>query len=199
MNLSLCPKLLDHYKKSTIDGKFSFYNPQKENFLLAEANYTDGKLNGKSQINSPNTGKVINKSQWEDGLGNGLEQVFDENTGNLTFSGHIVKGLYDGELLLYSSNGKTIIQRTNYVNGKLHGPLEKYDPATGKLIEKTIWKDGLVEAASIPPSPASRAAPQNCVDLWIVAHKKAVGEDTPIASDQIGEWEAWCKEGRLPQ
>ncbi|BBB66552.1 hypothetical protein UNDYM_2299 [Undibacterium sp. YM2] len=191
--------LIIPYKKNIIDGKFVFNSPDKENSLLAEANFKDGKLNGQSLINSPETGKTINKASWEDGLANGLEEGFDKNTGNLIFSGHLVKGQYDGELLSYTSNGKTLIQKTNYANGKLHGALEKYDPATGKLIEKTIWKDGVVEATPSRPATASSTASNNCVDLWIAAHKKVVGEDTPIASDQISEWELWCKEGKVPQ
>lgn len=47
--------------------------------------------------------------------------------------------------------------------------------------------------------PAAHAADlERCLDKWVAAHRKEVGEDAPIKAHQIEEWKAWCKQGKRP-
>jgi hypothetical protein len=35
------------------------------------------------------------------------------------------------------------------------------------------------------------------VDGWTAAFRQENGEDAMVTMDQLGEWEAWCKEGKV--
>ena len=38
----------------------------------------------------------------------------------------------------------------------------------------------------------------NCLDAWITAFRKDVGDEAPIVSEQLNEWEDWCASGKYP-
>lgn len=46
--------------------------------------------------------------------------------------------------------------------------------------------------------PAASTGGQ-CLDRWIAAYRQEVGEEAMIKTDQIGEWESWCKQGKSPK
>lgn len=67
----------------------------------------------------------------------------------------------------------------------------------------TIISISIALASSLDALAAQK--PQNntkkieaCVDKWIDAHRKEVGDDTVIFADQLKEWEGWCKKGKEP-
>ncbi|MDH0149050.1 hypothetical protein N7335_21925 [Stutzerimonas stutzeri] len=39
---------------------------------------------------------------------------------------------------------------------------------------------------------------EGCLDAWISAYRKEIGDEAVIVSEQIDEWEDWCSEGKLP-
>ncbi|MCY1392078.1 hypothetical protein D9M71_69390 [compost metagenome] len=39
---------------------------------------------------------------------------------------------------------------------------------------------------------------EGCLDAWITAYRKEMGDEAMIVSEQIDEWEDWCSEGKLP-
>lgn len=39
---------------------------------------------------------------------------------------------------------------------------------------------------------------EGCLDAWIAAYRKEIGDEAMIVSEQIDEWKDWCSEGRLP-
>ena len=39
---------------------------------------------------------------------------------------------------------------------------------------------------------------EGCLDAWITAYRKEIGDEAMIVSEQINEWEDWCSEGKLP-
>lgn len=40
--------------------------------------------------------------------------------------------------------------------------------------------------------------PEQCLNAWIEAFRKDLGEDAMIVGEQLSEWEGWCSEGKLP-
>lgn len=61
------------------------------------------------------------------------------------------------------------------------------------LAYSTSPKQASYLAAEIPSVSA-----ESCLDAWIAAYRREAGNDTPIVSEQLGEWEEWCGEGKLP-
>ncbi|WP_208279519.1 toxin-antitoxin system YwqK family antitoxin [Massilia oculi] len=159
------------YRENVIDGELTVFSYEKKDQVIALAEFSNGQLNGKSEIRGMKTGKVVHNTSWKNGLGDGLEQQFDETTGKLIFEGNLKAGVYDGKVSRYSPDGK--------------------------LILSTEYKDGVVQTT---PNAAAASAPNpaQCVDAWIAAYHKEQGADAMVTNDQTGEWEAWCKEGKLP-
>lgn len=51
---------------------------------------------------------------------------------------------------------------------------------------------------TLGPVQAGNPKPENCLDAWIIAFRKEVGEEAPIGSEQLDEWEGWCASGKYP-
>lgn len=53
------------------------------------------------------------------------------------------------------------------------------------------------------PAPESANAPPGgtdvCVSRWTVAYRRKTGDDSIATADQLGEWQEWCKAGKLPR
>lgn len=77
------------------------------------------------------------------------------------------------------------LHRGYYLGMSADGEIVTYALGTGPAYNGPLYSK---------PNPAVDA----CVDTWIDAHRKEVGEDAMISYDQINEWVVWCKEGRKP-
>ncbi|MFG9747225.1 hypothetical protein EWS90_28305 [Pseudomonas aeruginosa] len=51
---------------------------------------------------------------------------------------------------------------------------------------------------ALGPVQTDSPTAENCLDAWITAYRKEVGEEAPIINDQINEWEDWCASGKYP-
>lgn len=165
------PLLKITYKDGIIDGAFTVYNYKNKDSIIAEAMFDNGKITGKSVINSFKTGKIIHTANWKNGIAEGVEQAFDETSGNVTFRGNIINGKYDGDASRYS--------------------------AEGKLIETSTYKNGVLQPTSQSVTKSVTSVEQ-CVDAWVVAYRKEQGADAIVTADQSSEWEGLCKEGKTP-
>lgn len=61
--------------------------------------------------------------------------------------------------------------------------------------------EGPIKTSTPDVPKVSQPGPQKieaCVDNWMAAFRKENGEDAPVRTEQLDEWEAWCKDGRLP-
>lgn len=45
----------------------------------------------------------------------------------------------------------------------------------------------------------SKKSIEACVDKWVEAYRREVGEEAIIRHDMLKEWEQWCKRGKQPK
>lgn len=61
--------------------------------------------------------------------------------------------------------------------------------------------DPVLAAQNMADLEAALSEPSNtdtdqCVDHWIDAYRKEVGDDAAVTQGQLDEWDGWCKEGK---
>ncbi|HCL78144.1 toxin-antitoxin system YwqK family antitoxin [Stutzerimonas nitrititolerans] len=115
------------------------------------------------------TGKLIGEEFWSNGV-----QIKHTS----------IYGVHDDEELSYN-----ILDTA--------APYERY-----KKVSKAEYMAYGTSTATTPSSinadPSSVATKDNCLDAWIAAYRKEVGDEAMIVSGQIDEWNQWCDEGQLP-
>lgn len=157
------------YNNGNVEGEVVLYSLKDESgSKLAEATFSSGKMDGDLKIYGKISGKLVAQSHWESGVADGQEKIYSDETQKLIWSANIADGKYDGEINEFDQNSGELIKTTIFANGQ-------------KVGEKSAIDNG-----------------QSCVDSWIKAFRDEVGEEQPINNEQIGEWEVWCSEGRLP-
>ena len=211
--------------KGKLDGDFRLYDGSDAKEVVVEARFVQGQLDGKHRIFDPRSHKLRYEATYEDGAIAGEEAEYDATTAaRVTFRTY-KKGQLEGEAREFAPDGTTLVFRGAYAGGKRHGLHEKFDAKSGRklaedgyangerhgpsrlwasdgsLIDARHFENGFPVASPVGAAAgagAAQASGEACVDAWTAAHRKAVGPDAPIRMDQIGEWEKWCKEGKLP-
>ncbi|SDI59249.1 toxin-antitoxin system YwqK family antitoxin [Variovorax sp. OV700] len=216
------------FDKGVLDGPIKTYYPNKEDKLLAEATYDDGVLDGTMKVYGLATGRQVLQSTWKKGKPEGKEEIVDDESGKLFSRVFYTKGVVQGEIVRYVRGTDRLAYRAKVVDGMKDGLEEKFDPFSGKLEERREWKMGkphgdLVRAkldadnkptdelalvarydngVEVPlkaaAAPAAATNVQGCVDTRVVAFRIQQGDDEVITADQLGEWEAECREGKKP-
>lgn len=197
------------------DGDYVMYDGTDDKKKIVTARFSDGHLDGKHEIFSPQTGRRVFIAPYVDGKLEGELAYFMEDTGVKVETKQFKNGRLEGEHLMYTTDGKTLVQRTNYRDGSQEGIEEKFSRTTGKKIseehyvrgnrqgEAKRWDEAgnLISTSGAGISPwqsPSVADIEACADKWLVAHRKEVGPDAPVSAGQFGEWEGWCREGKQP-
>ncbi len=210
------------YEQGSLEGDMKVTSFKVKGVTLAEAVYKGNVLEGELIVNHPETGQRVSSSHWRAGKPHGLQENYSVKTGKLVLKAKYVDGLFDGEVLSYRSDGEQLLNKTHYVAGKRHGVEEDYD-LEGQLTKRVQWEDdrrvnielwnekgqsvdysGRV-LSQANGSSSEQAAGQSasagsltgCVDGWTAAFRKENGEEAMVTMDQLGEWEAWCKEGKV--
>ncbi|WP_455231683.1 toxin-antitoxin system YwqK family antitoxin [Geopseudomonas aromaticivorans] len=162
-------------------------------YVAAEENYSNGKLDGaqKKYTNILHTEIVQQES----------EIVYANGT---AISGWVRRfSTPDGQLIqeikLAPSSQQT--EDDDFYNeypGNLVpvDPVQPYNFQTGQLEDEDTLAAVVKVSSPSPNSPSTSA--ESCLDAWIAAYRSEVGEDAPIVSEQLGEWEEWCGEGKTP-
>ncbi|MBA1234721.1 hypothetical protein G7Z98_09155 [Pseudomonas stutzeri] len=118
---------------------------------------------------SSQTGKLIGEEFWSNGVKIKHTSIY---------------GAHDGEGFSYN-----ILDTA--------APYERY-----KEVSKSEYMAYGTLAATPPSSinadPSSVVNKDNCLDTWIAAYRKEIGDEAMIVSGQIDEWNQWCDEGQLP-
>ncbi|MDV5862516.1 toxin-antitoxin system YwqK family antitoxin [Pseudomonas aeruginosa] len=70
-------------------------------------------------------------------------------------------------------------------------PQESQESSTHIREEETPREEYLADSTQAFSSEA-------CLDAWITAYRKEIGDAAMIVSEQIDEWKDWCGEGKLP-
>ena len=210
------------YEQGSLEGAMKVTSYKVKGVTLAEAVYKSNVLEGELIVNHPETGQRVSTSHWRAGKPHGLLENYSVKTGKLVFKAKYVDGLFDGEVLSYRSDGEQLLNKTHYVAGKRHGQEEDYS-LEGQLTKRVQWEDGRMaelelwnekgqrvdysgrvlsqanESSSDQPAGQTTSAGSltGCVDGWTAAFRKENGEDALVTMDQLGEWEAWCREGKV--
>jgi hypothetical protein len=82
-------------------------------------------------------------------------------------------------------------------NLSLNGPAN-FGPLERGELDRLLKQYGDRAPNNSMATKNSSASSATCTDKWVAAHRKQVGEDAAISQEQLGEWEVWCKEGKLP-
>lgn len=223
-----------HYKDGQLHGALKIFDGRSDDHVIVAADLSDNALNGKLEIFSPKTYKVLRRSEWSKGVPE-AEDGFDENTGEKTVFARYRNGKLHGKYAVYAPDGKLAITEAFYVDGQLDGVEQHIDPKTGRMLKRVEWKMGKREGkwqewgadgkptvdqlyaddqpvaipqatspqlasapAAVSPSAAPSGGDAQCVERWINTHRKVHGEDEIVTADQMGEWEALCRQGKTP-
>ncbi|OQS21184.1 toxin-antitoxin system YwqK family antitoxin [Chromobacterium violaceum] len=131
-----------NFSQGLLDGNFKTFTPADPDQPVISATFNKGRANGKLEIFSPQTHKLIYHVNWENGSLVGTEEGFDANTGNLTARDQIENGKLQGEQIRYAPDGKRVIYRVKYVDGLKEGVEEAYDADSGKPTLRAEWTSG---------------------------------------------------------
>lgn len=210
------------YNAGYLNGEVSIYAPDGAT-SLAKSNFKNNKRDGKTEIYGPHTGKLIAEYHVTNGLADGEQTSWDESTGRMTYHVTTKNGSYIGPMQTWTAEGvltaevpfvqgmKSGLVKTWHENGKpmsfftmvegyKDGPSNTWDEngnliSSGTYKREAWWPDAVPKAKDF--SLAS-SGDDSCAIKWIDAFHKANGEDALINNEQLGEWDQWCAEGRVP-
>jgi antitoxin component YwqK of YwqJK toxin-antitoxin module len=195
-----------NWSSGTYNGDFSRYNAANGKVVL-EGAIDDGKRDGVWKQYTSDGKQLIAKMRYQEGKYTGVAEGFDAETGKRTaLVDKWVDGQINGERKTWDKNGILLTDEV-YVDGKQVGQKDAKDapyPESESLKGRVTQALGglasvntLSTDASASPAPSARL--DACVQGWTAAnHEAAVkaGVDDAVSSDQIQEWEAWCKQGK---
>ncbi|MCU1748564.1 toxin-antitoxin system YwqK family antitoxin [Pseudomonas sp. 6D_7.1_Bac1] len=210
------------YEAGNLDGEVTVYALDGAT-VLAKAGFKNNLRDGKTEIYGPNTGKLVGEYRYTNGKADGDQISWDENTGKMTYHVTAKDGSYVSPMKLWTPEGvltaevpflngmRTGLVKTWHENGKpmkfvtmvdgiRDGPSQEWDEA-GKLISSGNYKREAWypdEAPIAKESTMVSTEDNSCATKWIDAFHNENGEDAMITSDQLGEWDQWCTEGKLP-
>jgi antitoxin component YwqK of YwqJK toxin-antitoxin module len=210
------------YEQGSLEGAMKVKSYKVKGVTLVEAVYKGNVLEGELIVNHPETGQRVSTSHWRAGKPHGLQENYSVKTGKLVLKAMYVDGLFDGEVLTYYADGHQLVSKAQFAAGKRHGVVEVYDP-DGRMSKREEWvEDRRVNVelwnekgqsvdysgrvlSQANGSSSQQAAGQSasagsltgCVDGWTAAFRKENGQEAMVTMDQLGEWEAWCKEGKV--
>jgi antitoxin component YwqK of YwqJK toxin-antitoxin module len=211
------------FEDGNIAGTFKYVIPTASSKPLVEIPFGAKGVNGTVKVFYPGTDDVAMSLEFNDGLVDGAGRTYSK-TGALLSVNNYKTGDFDGESVGYSDDGrvKLIVVRwkkghrdgatetfypsgskknvTDYANGQKNGLDQDFDEQ-GKLTSETVWADGVPQphvepSASVAPATTASGDPEKCQAGWVAAFNAQSGADAVITSDQLDEWESWCKDGK---
>jgi antitoxin component YwqK of YwqJK toxin-antitoxin module len=204
-NLSGKVQLALSYEDGIRNGTAKAYNENGD--LIGETNYKDDKADGVSTNYSPDGKIKVSEMTFKQGVKDGEEIDRDPTTGNKTFQGTLLQGQIEGDYKTWNSDGVLTGDKTihagNVVSDRSPGAAPPEPTAPAATPQPAPAPTSAVAALSEPTAPAAASsAPaaglSACQQGWIDAFHKEQGDDTPIAADQLDEWDQWCKAGKMP-
>lgn len=131
-----------------LSGKLTAYRFENGTQHVAlVAGFKAGKLDGKEEIYSRHSDKLIHRMSWSDGVGDGNEEAFDDHTGKRVMQVKNVDGMIDGDYVEYSPDGERVIHRLTFEKGVPVGVEEWFDPKSGKLTGRAEYANGKLQGA----------------------------------------------------
>lgn len=109
--------------------------------VITRNEYTDGVANGKLEVFSPNTGKLIGEYHSKNGKADGEQTAWDEKTGVKVSHADTKDGIYVGIQEAWNSEGK-LISQIPYSNGAIDGEVKVWDALSGKQTALATYVQG---------------------------------------------------------
>ena len=152
--------------------------------------YTDGLPDGKLEIFSPKTGKLISESHSKQGKLDG-EQARWDDAGNKIFQAKVKNGQYVGVAEDISPTGK-VVGQVPYSDGFVNGEVKVWDAETGQLVELTTFVQGQKLGRHATWDAHGNMRSDGVYDNMGLFHDTAASME---ASDEepVDEWEAAVK------
>jgi hypothetical protein len=184
-------------------GKHQIFHPGSGKPVW-EATWKGGMLDGAETAWDPATGKVVGSATYKGGKLDGEVKRYASDGERVTYRSTFNNGLMEGlEEEFDPQNGRPL-KSVEWKAGKKHGLAREWNWPGQPPYESQCDQGNCVltkrpEDASTQPPSAAKATDENaCVNKWIVAHRKHVGEDASVSADQLGEWKEWCSQGKTP-
>lgn len=194
-----------------INGKLAAYRLENGTQHLAlAAGFKDGKLDGKEEIYSRHSDKLIHRLAWSNGITDGTEEAFDDRTGNRVMQVNNIEGKLDGEFVEYAPDGNRVIHRQKFEKGVPVGVEQTFDPETGKLTGLAEYANGKLQGTVKRWNTGGKLiyereyqsgemllpddAVAECINDRVISHERATGQHEDSA--QRDEWDASCREQR---
>tara|TARA_R110001592_G_scaffold47952_6_gene151535 strand:- start:233 stop:1225 length:993 start_codon:yes stop_codon:yes gene_type:complete len=208
------------------DGEVKIYDTTGNTALIV-AEFAGGAENGVRRIFSPNTGNLLGEFHYKDGKMHGEQRSWIES-GTLVQKYNTLNGFKVGYENRWAPNGQMIYEmpwngknaegvakswdaetgqqltQVTYVDGERVGPVKQWNVDGTLEIDGELLPDGTLvkknEAQAEENSETTTTIDQQeCFEQWISAYRREVGEDAMVNMEQMGEWEQWCSEGKMPE
>jgi len=207
------------YSKGNMSGNLEVYAIDGKT-ILAKSSFKENTVDGPINIWSPNTGTLVYLRNTKNGMLEGPQINYDETTATPIYKSEAINGKIVGSAQTFSNLGK-LITETPYDLGVPHGAAYEWDVNTGQMIKLTTYDHGartgeskewtpdgilvsdyifergaIIEDKLRPVQPSTQTS--NCLNIFINDFHRANGDDTPINSDQLDEWESTCDKYSKP-
>lgn len=192
------------------DGSYTRYSEANGKVVLKGA-FIGGRRDGTWEQFTGDGKQLVVRAAYRDGNLDGVEEHFDADTGTRTLLvDRWVNGKITGARKSWDKNG-VLVGDEIYADGALverkdvtATQARNTDPLQQQLMTALATPVSVASApqqstAGTPPTGQSPEVPANldaCVNDWMAAHRKVVGDDAVIAADQLEEWRTWCTEGK---
>lgn len=164
-------------------AKEKIYNKETK-LLSSEATYVKGRPHGPTIRYAADGHTVVFSADYENGQING--KMLEVWVAEMTYR----EGTYVDGSLRRTIHGQVVAE------GKRIPTREAiYDQHGVEIVSRTLRNLAL---ENVLKSNLTAIDQEACVDSWGKAFREEVGEDAVVSMDQIGEWEAWCKSGKVP-
>ncbi|MCK4118448.1 hypothetical protein ACI2UK_13460 [Ralstonia nicotianae] len=199
------------FKNGRLNGKLIAYAPETEKHTLAQVAFRDGEPDGKENIYSPATHRLVHVFNWTKGALNGAEDRFEEKTGKRTLHAMFVNGRLDGEVVKYTPDGKRLIATSEAVQACIVSQLVSREKAASELSRGTLpmneWDTACAEAPHAAPAAGSQTAPAGppssaqvtaCSHEPTSAYRRDQRANTDVSVGQLHEWNLRCEADKQP-
>ncbi|KVT93172.1 hypothetical protein WK60_11995 [Burkholderia ubonensis] len=210
-----------NWTKGAPEGQEEGFDENTGNRILI-ATYVNGQVNGPFTRYAADGKQITYRAIFVNGKPEGTEETYDPMTGKLTGRAEYTNGLLNGTVKRWNADGKLVYEK-DYQNGQESLPapavtacLDRRYTAfyrSGDLREnvnseqRNQWEaeckeesGGSASSTRRSESAATTSSSDSdiCVSIWTAAFHRENGDDAIVTTDQLNEWQSWCKKGKRP-
>ncbi|MEW6343166.1 MAG: hypothetical protein AB1704_21105 [Pseudomonadota bacterium] len=204
------------------DGALNVYDWTNHK-LVHTFPWSNGVASGTEEAFDANTGALVKRATFVNGKYEGAVVHYAPDGKQVTLTATYANGKLNGAYKEWDASG-TLIADKSYSNGvevsadgsDVGSCVNEWDdayravpgrPSFPPAELRQQWEvscragkhpsdpDPVVPGRTVSSEPPGSNA---CVDAWTAAYRRENGEDAIVTVGQLGEWQSWCKEGKLP-